>query len=208
MTDNALAPSARNTLPQLLKQTAEFPQYGALVEYLTARRRLPMMQYGGVIDPEATAEFQTGAKLPITGQVAMRNSADPNTVVHELTHAAQRQMNFQWSTLASQPDRNLTPDQLRFKQAYEKLVFKPGEQFGSGSKSTQQETARKIAPQWFEENKRYRASSEELPAFGMGGAVRQNIGANAPLHIDPTYATEFSVLLDLARRAQPVILGR
>lgn len=126
MADNALAPPARNTLPQLLKQTAEFPQYGALVEYLTARRRLPMMQYGGVIDPEATAEFQTGAKLPITGQVAMRNSADPNTVVHELTHAAQRQMNFQWSTLASQPDRNLTPDQLRFKQAYEKLVFRPG----------------------------------------------------------------------------------
>ena len=207
MANNALAPSPRNALPQLLRQTAEFPQYGALVEYLTARRQLPSMQYGGVVDPEAVAEFQTGSKLPIAGKVAMRNSADPNTVVHELTHAAQRQMGIQWSALASKPDRNLTPDQIRFKHAYEKLIFKPGEQFGAKPKSIQQDTALKIAPQWTEENARYRADPEELAAFGMGGAVRPN-WSTAPLHIDPTYATEFSVLLDLARRAQPVIPGR
>lgn len=205
---NALAPPSRNALQELLTQAAASPQYGALVDYLTARRRMPIMQYGGVLSPDATAEFQTGANLPVTGQIALRNAADPNTVVHELTHAALNQINNQWSAIASQPDRNLTPDQIRFKQAYEKLIFKPGEQFGANPKSTQQATARKIAPQWAEENKRYRASDDELSAFGMGGSVRPNLGANAPLHIDPAYATEFSVLLDLARRAQPVIPGR
>jgi hypothetical protein len=36
----------------------------------------------------------------------------------------------------------------------------------------------------------------------MGSTVNRNADSPAPLHIDPSYATEFSILLDMARKLQ------
>ena len=85
---------------------------------------------------------------------------------------------------------------------YEKLMRAPGQMFGQAPKEVLTQTARKIAPEWTEKQKDYRSTGAELSAFGMGSAVSPNVTSPAPLHIDPTYATEFQVLLDLANRAQ------
>lgn len=227
MAKNKLAPPARNALAdetqRLLRQTTEAgPQYGELVDYLSARRMMPPVELQNTVgigstnfDPDASGMFETGGRLPETGKVFLRNdpkrprqTAKPQTVVHELTHAAERQIRQQWSSIASLPEWKLTPEQLQFKKAYERLIFKPGEQFGKNSQSTQQETAMKIAPEWIRKNADYRATGGELTAFGMGSALGRNVDNPAPLHIDPSYATEFSILLDLARRANVTEPGR
>jgi hypothetical protein len=61
--------------------------------------------------------------------------------------------------------------------------------------------ADKLAPEWSKENSDYRSASNELSAYGMGSTVPRRSN-RAPLHVDPTMATEFSILLDLAQRAQ------
>ena len=219
MSDNKLAPPGRNALAdrtqRLLRETTEAgPQYGELVAYLSARRMMPPIflsdgyGIGKRFDPESTGIFETGRGLPATGEISLRAPSRPQTVVHELTHAAERQIRQQWSAIASLPEWRLTPAQLQFRKAYEQLIFKPGEQFGKNPKSAQQETAMKIAPKWVKEESDYRSTGGELTAFGMGSALGRNVDNPAPLHIDPSYATEFSILLDLARRANVTEPGR
>lgn len=207
---NALAPRSRNELQNLLTQAAASPQYGALVDYLTSRRMMPPIQQKPL---GSVAEFETsgalGGDLPKTGIVNLSYSADPKSVVHELTHAAQRQMEAQYFELRQkQRDGTITPQEQQFMRGYEKLIYDRGEMFGNRPQSTQSVTAQRIAPLWREAKKDYRATGSELAAFGMGSTVAPNTGYPAPAHVDPSYATEFSVLMDLARRVQPVIPGR
>ena len=227
MPNNKLAPPGRNALEdrmqRLLRETAEAgPQYGELVDYLSARRMMPPIEMQNTVgigstnfDTDASGMFEAGPSLPKTGKVFVRYDPkrmgrlpNPQTVVHELTHAAERQIRQQWSEIASLPEWKLTPEQLQFRKAYEQLIFKPGEQFGKNAKSVQQETAMKIAPKWVKEKSDYRSTRGELTAFGMGSTLGRNVGNPAPLHIDPSYATEFSILLDLARRANVTEPGR
>jgi hypothetical protein len=205
MPRNALTPSSVNAL---LRETADYPEYGQLVDYLTERRMLPSM-VTAYLSPETTGEFATpgffDASTPRTGVVKLSRRAMPSTVVHELTHATQRQMGWQYSDLKQKAKKqDLTSKEQQFVDAYEKLIYNFGKQY------TQPLTAQKIAPDWAKSKEGYRASGGELAAFGMGSTVSPNTNP-APLHIDPSYATEFSILLDLARqvqKAQPVAYKR
>ena len=206
MADNALAPLSKNALTprnhpakDLLRETAEFPQYGELVEYLTSRRMLPPVTqtyYSGA-DGEFTYNSFTSNELPATGII---RAGRPSTLVHELTHAAQRQMGAQYNVLKKKS--KLSPIEQQFMDAYEKLVFTPGEMFGRRPKATAGLTAKSMAPEWAKQKSDYRSTGSELQAFGMGSTVSPNTFNPAPLHVDPTYGTEFQVLLDLANRAQ------
>jgi hypothetical protein len=221
MPQNALAPKAQNSLirqsdetQDLLQRAAQFPQYGKLVDYLSARRMMPpiktqiMFPYKGVFEQNPPI----GGPLPQTGKITIRAGSDESTVIHELTHAADAQINNQYYELKEQQDqgKELTLVQKQFVDAFEKLVRKvsgiPGIRLREYNRS---KTAEKLAPNWLQQQNGYRSSDDELPAFGMGSTVYgTKKRPDAPLHVDPTYATEFSVLMDLARRAQPVISGR
>lgn len=205
MPRNALAPASANALARrsdplqsLLVETAAYPQYGDLVGYLSSRRMMPPieMRYSG----GGSFEYSPlpSKDVPVTGVV---QAGAPSTVVHELTHAAQRQMSWQYGRLKKKSAKELAPEEQQFIDAYEKLIFTPSEQ-GRKFDFTDVKTAQSIAPEWAKRNKDYRSTGSELQAFGMGSTVSPNTFNPAPLHVDPTYGTEFSVLLDLASRAQ------
>lgn len=205
MPKNALAPIPANALvlrnhpaKELLVKTAAFPQYGELVDYLTSRRMLPpvQMRYTGGGDFEYTP--LPSNDVPKTGIV---HAGQPSTLVHEFSHAAQRQMGWQYNELKKKSSKQLAPEEQQFIDAYEKLIFTPSE-FGRKMDFTDVKTARSIAPEWAAKEAQYRASGPELQAFGMGSTVSPNTFNPAPPHVDPTYGTEFQVLLDLANRAQ------
>lgn len=218
MATNELAPKTKNALVRqadplqsLLREAAEYPQYGELVDYLSARRMMPQisLKHGRSSSFTYPGFYSDSNSPPATGLVKIARGETPNAVVHELTHAAQRQMEAQYYSLKDKARKTeLTPLDQQFIQAYEKLIYRPGKMFGAGPELTQSATARRIAPEWYKKQSDYRATSDELAAFGMGSTVNRNADNPAPLHIDPSYATEFSILLDLARRAQPVIPGR
>lgn len=217
MPKNALASRPTNALARqtdplqsLLIEAAQAPQYGELVDYLSARRMMPPIVQKPL---GAVGEFETpglyGPEVPKTGVVSLSYRAQPQTAVHELTHAAQRQVEQQYYELERKSrDQQLTPQEQQFVKAYEKLLYTTGRMFGAKPESTQSLTAKRIAPEWAKSKSDYRATGSELAAFGMGSTVAPNLGYPAPLHVDPSYATEFSILLDLARKAQPVIPGR
>lgn len=203
MADNALAPLPKNALiprnhaVELLQKTAAYPQYGELVEYLASRRMVPKINLNYLGGSEG--EFNAGSGF-YTGPGTVK-AAEPSTLVHELTHAAQRQMGWQYGLLKKKSSKELAPEEQQFIDAYEKLIFTPKE-FGRKMDFTAEKTAQSIAPEWARQKGGYRATGPELQAFGMGSTVSPNTFNPAPLHVDPTYATEFSILLDLAKQVQ------
>ncbi len=227
---NALAPPSRNALrpdpmQQLLKQSAETPQYGELVDYLSARRAMPPIQFfherdrrvplrsnapsdgwtsGMFISPGIMNGYQF---VPQTGQVLVSQGVNPSTVVHELTHAADSQLINQYYNILRKNRgafTQLTPLERQFKDAYEKLYSAPNKFFEPKNIERDQRRimAKKLGEDWAEAKSNYRSTSRELSAFGMGNVTQPKRELDAPQHLDPTMATEFSVLLDLANRLQ------
>ena len=198
MATNKLMPKSDNALEKLrymggddkirlMRQIAsEQPQYQELADYLMARSAMPPVKEGYL--PEGTnAQYSRnsffGRELPATGEVTINyGSNDPNSLIHELTHAADYQMARQYHQQGAKD----AEAKQRFKDAYDRLL-KSNAQGGMASR---------LAPDWVKENLGYRATGGELPAFAMG-----NQGARgAPAHVDPTLSTEFRVLLDMALR--------
>lgn len=208
MATNALAPTSKNALSRgtdplqtLLKQAAETPQYRDLVEYLSSRRMMPPISLdkpfgGGVFERDS---FFSDS-LPKTGVVKIGYGAGPSTLVHELTHAADNQIHQQYFQLKNKRGE-LTPAEQQFMQAYEKLSYNSTRRNPDES-LVRESLARKLDPEWAKKNRAYRASNTELPAWGMGFAVEPRRDYDQPLHLDPTMATEFSILLDMANRLQ------
>ena len=212
MAENALAPRSRNALASrgpdrlqaLLKEAAGSPEYGALVDYLSARRMMPPIQIEGFDGGAFHRNSFFGDRLPRTGVITVGYRSDPSTVVHELTHAADSQLDAQYNEIKEKAVRGkITPTEQQFIRAYEKLAYN---RFAKDLPRL--EMAKRLAPEWAKKESDYRATNRELPAWGMGGTVTPNTDYPAPLHLDPTMATEFQILMDLARRAQPVIPGR
>jgi hypothetical protein len=210
MATNKLMPQSDNALEKLrylggddkirlMRQIAsEQPQYQELADYLMARSAMPPVKEGYLPDG-TSAQYNRnsffGKELPATGEVTINyNSNDPNSLIHELTHAAHYQLGQQYR----QENVKDVEAKQRFKDAYDRLL-RTNEQGGIFAEPTVFQTsdmARRLAPEWAKQNSGYRASVSELPAFAMG-----NQGAKgAPAHVDPTLSTEFRVLLDMAMR--------
>ena len=208
MATNALAPKPKNAmvrqadpLQSLLRETAEYPQYGELVGYLSSRRMMPPISIGKTGGASGVFESNSifGSELPKTGVVKVGYGAGPSTVVHELTHAADTQISSQYYELKNKRG-DLTPEERQFMRAFEKLAYDP---FGRGDKALPRRTlAEKLDPAWAKKHSDYRATNRELPAWGMGATVTPDDAYGRPLHLDPTMASEFSILLDMANRLQ------
>ena len=211
MATNSLAPKPVNAmarqsdpLQSLLVKSSEYPQYGQLVDYLSSRRMMPPIQFA----PETQGRFSQntvfGFSLPKTGLVEVGANADPGTVVHELTHAADSQFNSQYYGLKRKNPSNLSPLEKQFVDGYEKLVYGANVRTGNPEKYPRERMAATMSPEWAKENAGYRAGNRELPAWAMGSVVEplNSQQYRTPLHLDPTLASEFSILLDLATRLQ------
>ena len=184
-----------------VRGAAESPQYGELVEFLADRRSMPPIKYKPGIRGEFESNTVFGNTLPRTGVINVGMQSDPNTIVHELTHAADKQITQQY--YETRRKKNPSDIEKQFVRAFEKLVFTPEKPHSDPARNRRTAMAFKLDPAWAVEQREYRSNPDELVAFGMGSTLRSNTYINpAPLHVDPTMATEFSTLLDLAKRLQ------
>ena len=188
-----LAATAMDPLRRLLQQAAENQQYRDMVQYLSAQGMMPPMSYGDTTRGDWVGVYQRGPGLPKSGVIKFADDATPRSAAHELTHAADYAIQDQYKSLKDKKGE-LTPLEKQFMDGYEKLV---GRNF-----SKRREVVERMAPDWSYFNKSYRSSGPELAAHGIGSTVWPYQENPAPLHVDPTYATEFAVLLDLANRLQ------
>lgn len=191
----------------LLRKTAESEEYGELVGFLSDRRAVPetVVKYidgnGMFITP-----LTKKAGIPDSGQIVVTSglfdeskpdASAPGTLIHEMTHAADRQLRRLAYELKTS-NRSLTPEEEQFMDTFNKTM--------KGRKEEDyQEFAEKIAlaidPEWKKKNRDYRSSYEELPAFAMGQSKKKGDKfMDAPPHIDPSIATQFRILLDQARK--------
>jgi hypothetical protein len=190
---NSLAQTASNPLQRLLRQAAENEQYRDMSDYLSKQQMMPPIGYGDTTRSDWRGVYQRAPGLPKSGVINLASDATPSVAAHELTHAADYAIKDQYKALKDKRGE-LTPLEKQFMDGYEKLV---GRNF-----SKRREVVESMAPDFSYFNKSYRSSGPELAAYGIGSTVWPNDDNPAPLHVDPTYATEFAILLDLARRLQ------
>ena len=213
MPKNALVPKTANALAErqspldkLLTASAKYPQYQDLTGYLNSRNMMPPMNMA-YLGSDTAGEFKRNnffnQNLPETGVVNFNYGAEPSTVVHELTHAADRQLKDQYLNLKHNKS-NLSPEEEQFVAAYQKLSQNTNPMVFGLKRYPKEELANYLSPEWNKKNQRYRASEPELPAWGMASTIdsKDSREYNAPLHLDPTMATEFSILMNMAHRLQ------
>jgi hypothetical protein len=203
---------SKNPAQYLMQLASERPEYAALAEYLQSRNAMPPVSFGYMPDSSAGQFVQQGifsnSNTPVTGKVNLTDAflgrrVDPAaaipTLVHELTHATQKEMigqNLQKDVIDPQAKQ-------QYLDAYKKLSYDPSkrgiEAFREGSLS------KRLNPEWTDKNQGYRASVLELPAWAMGDVANKN-PVNSydpykpPAHLNATLATERQILLDLATR--------
>jgi hypothetical protein len=207
------APAPRRTdLERLTDEAKQYSQYNDLMGFLASRQALPEITQT-YLGPSTGGQFITGWSEPKNGRIELNWESTPSTLLHELTHAADRQISHQVSDLEERHRKEtplfdylrgktvLTPDEVRLVLGHRKLGYGNGTDFKDPAKYPRRQLADKLAPEWAKENSGYRSASNELAAYGMGSTVPRRSN-RAPLHVDPTMATDFSILLDLAQRAQ------
>lgn len=164
--------------------------YKALERYLQARGEMPSVKVSKYLPQGMDALFSSdnlnigSGSVEISGRTP--KEVRPSLLTHEMTHAADRQMKQQAI------EQGMFGKSTPYTEAYEKLVGKEGR--------NRSEIARKMYPEWAEENEYYRSSPEELAAHGMGAFAGPTLQRRGPRHVDATAATELQILLDLAQR--------
>jgi hypothetical protein len=162
-----------------MKKAGKIPEYQQMMDYLMARRAVPEMKTRW-LGTNVSGLFQPGETYAKAGTLTTNEGAGVDTLIHEITHAAEGQMKAQYAEdLDSQ-----------FSSAFKKL--------------NPQLVMKAIAPGWTELASKYRSKSEEARAFAVENVTNPKLDplsiTRAPAHIDSTLATEFLILLDLAKR--------
>jgi hypothetical protein len=199
----------------LMRQASDVPEYEQMMTYLKERRAVPLIK----TDPYLTrseGEFEVNAwgstKLPEAGQITLNRYTKPQVLVHEVAHAASREMDKQYKEYNK--DRfgklfSLFPsDPTQFQAAYEKLVYNEQKLMDKSARTPIETFVKKLAPDFYNSNAEYRTTRRELQAYGVETATSSQFEDTlkypfkSPPHIDPTLATEFLTLLNLAIKDQ------
>jgi hypothetical protein len=176
----------------LMKKAGEIPEYQQMMDYLMARRAVPeaRTQWLGT---GAGGLFQFGGYLPNRGRITVSEGQETDTLVHEVTHAAERQMGQQYheDKVAKRDFLGfIQPNSTQFTDAYDKINV--------------QQLMSTLSPDWTARASSYRSTTPEARAFAMENVTNPALDptsiTRAPAHIDSTLATEFLILLDLAKR--------
>lgn len=189
-------------LMQMLKELENNPSGKSLSSYLNNRNAMPEINVGNRLT-NSIGEFNYTGKSP--GFINVSPNSDIGTLIHELTHAAKRQMVYQYydHLKGTRPDPVKRAENPQFYDAYEKLDHRT---VGRPDRTNQQGYANRIAgydltgPKSTHGDKEYRYSETELPAFGLGN-MYERWPDRAPQHVDASLATEMEILLDLANRS-------
>ena len=183
-----------------MKEAGRIPEYQQMMDYLMIRRAVPEIksQYLG---ESIGGIFRYGGGMQSRGQIGI-NSNGVDTLVHEVTHAAERQVNNQYSE--EKYPGGWATGKNQFIDAYEKLTYQPDMYADAPGKVPPQQFMNLIDKNWTEKAARYRSTTSEARAFAMENVSNPKLDplsiTRAPAHIDSTLATEFLILLDLAKR--------
>ena len=171
-----------------MKKAGGIPEYQQMMDYLMTRRAVPEMRTRYLGDG-VNGQFQYGGELPSRGKLTMSEGAGVNTLVHEVTHAAERQMVNQYFE-DTRSNAFFVPASTQFSNAFNKVRLS----------SDSGDMTRILAPAWQKKESDYRATIGEAFAFGVANSVApKNLNLRpAPPHVDATMATEFLILLVLA----------
>ena len=120
-----------------------------------------------------------------------------NTLTHEMTHAADRQLHKLYGELHNRKN-NLTPTEQQFFDTWSKLEW-PGKDKQGHISAFSAVIAKSIAKNWYDKNKDYRSTDNELKAFAMGDSSTKT-GYGTPAHVNSTIATTFRQALALAAK--------
>ena len=192
------------TIARILQKAADNNEYQQLANYLISRRSMPDFNLGYM--PGFYAKFIspglfTSGKVPERGIISINQGAESwnpesmaPTMVHEMSHAAERQMIKQYYEIKKK--LNKTELENQFLNNFQKIIGSNEPEISNWLK--------KVSPEFYEENKGYRAKSGEALAFGLENSAFESPPSNrpAPQHIDPTIATTLMLLLDQAQRVQ------
>jgi hypothetical protein len=176
--------------------------YSEIVNYLGKHGKIPEFarEYLGYASGEFSYDpWNSKDRGKISFNKRYGAIPEPSTVIHELTHAADRQLGAQYAAFKSQGIQNQFTDAYeQFRTMPQKGLFDSSEQKGMGV----EEAIKKLSPNsWRENNKEYRTDPKEAIAFGVGNSATKTRDLyDAPLHLDPTLSTNFRILMDLANR--------
>lgn len=208
-------------LLDIIREAGQQPQYQEMMEYLHKRRAVPPVSQKFLGD-NVYGEFAIPrtANSPLGPAGAIRINMRPtllggvNTLTHEVTHAAERQIDNQYSEEKYPKGLGGSLGKNQFTDAWEKLTYAPNLRREDPAKVPPQQLMELLAPKWRKDQEAYRSTTSEARAFAVGNSTTpKNMmpPENAPAHIDSTIATEFMILLDLARRSmdkRPAAQGR
>ena len=208
MADNKLAPNSVNALTTAARS---YPEYLELLKFLGPNA--PPIRFAPLSEG-TRGEYDYNPRYGNTGEIRMdRNSlyympdvfaSTARTLVHETTHATDRQLN---DLYFKYKDRPPTPEIAQFVEGYKRLRWNAENPNARVQAPPSEALARRLDPKWAAKNAGYRATSAELYGHAVGNMTQapNDIRVNSPdtpLHLDPTLATDHFVLLDLANRAQ------
>jgi hypothetical protein len=164
--------------------------YQELEKYLQSRNAVPDIKVTGYL-PEGTHGMFSSDRTNIgTGKIKINKNLHetymPSTIAHEMTHAADRQMEQQAM------EQGLFGKSNQFTEAYKKMVGTDGR--------NRTQLLRKRYPEFEEDNRYYRSRPDEVAAHAIGAYSGPAMQDSAPRHVDATAATELRILMDLAQR--------
>ena len=211
MADNKLAPNSVNALTTAARN---YPEYLELLKFLGVNQ--PPIRFAN-LGEETRGEYDYNQRYGNTGEIRIsdeylrpgQSRTVPRTLIHETTHATDRQLN---DLYFKYKDRPPTPEIAQFVEGYKKLRWNAENPNARVQMPPSEALARRLDPKWAAANAGYKANSAELYGHAVGNVAvppytdkgyRRDLDDNAaPLHLDPSLATEHFILLDLANRAQ------
>jgi hypothetical protein len=164
--------------------------YQELEKYLQSRDAVPNVKVTSYLPEGTHGMFSSDRPNITTGSIKINKNLPemfmPSTIAHEMTHAADRQMEQQAM------EQGLFGKSNQFTEAYKKMVGKEGR--------NRTQLLRKRYPEFEEDNRYYRSRPDEVAAHGIGAYSGPVMQDSAPRHVDATAATELRILMDLAQR--------
>jgi len=204
MSDKFAEKNTSNTL-RIMAEAKRFPETNALLSYLAQRKAVPDKESRGTLSG-GYGEFQFANRpgevefaVGPAGKIRLQRNATTGTVIHELTHAADMQIDRQYY----EDSNNQKGPGNQFTDAYNKMRFKPTS--NPKERYPFDRLVSSLAPGFMKKEADYRGTVREIRAFAMGDSAAPGATTNTdgiPPHLNATVATEFMILLDLAARSE------